>query len=143
MVHPAIQTVQRFANLLDQRRYDDLASVLAPECRYEFRGSRIQGAPAISEAYRKGTEWGFAVFDRIEFESEVIPVSELSAKVRFRDHLFCGDVDHRHTCEQVVTVNQSGRIIQIEHHDLAGEPEALNAFLKQCGVSRPSGDMNS
>lgn len=134
------QIVQRFATLLDERRYDDLADVLAPECIYEFRDSRIQGAGTIIETYRTNTEWGFGVFDRIEFQSEVFPVSESSARVRFRDHLYVGEKQHLHTCEQVVTVDESGRIVRITHCDLDGESEALNAFLQQHCLSRPSQD---
>lgn len=134
----ALQLALRFAALLDQRRYDDLADVLAAECVYEFRGGTIQGAQGIIQTYRTSTEWGFEVFDRTEFESEIFPVSEDSARVRFTDHLFLGDAGHRHVCEQVVTVNDEGRIMRIEHVDLPGETDALNAFMKSCGVTRPN-----
>lgn len=137
MPDSALQSAQQFADLLDQRSYDELQSVLGPRCVYEFRGGTIQGATAIIETYRTNTEWGFDVFDRIEFDSEVIPETEASARVRFTDHLFLGDSEHRHVCEQIVTINDTGRIAEIVHLDLPGEVEALNAFLKQCGVTRP------
>jgi hypothetical protein len=143
MFHQANQTAQCFADRLDHRRYDDLEDMLDPECIYEFRDGRIQGASAIIESYRANTEWGFDVFDRIEFESEVFPESETTVRVRFSDHLFLGDADHCHVCEQVVTIDDSGRIIQISHCDLEGETDALDAFLKKCGVSRPSDNLNS
>jgi hypothetical protein len=143
MSNPAIQAAQRFAHLLDQQRYDELADVLDSECSYEFRDRSIQGAQKIIETYRANTEWGFGLFDRIEFDSEVVPESDQSARVRFSDRLFLGNADHRHICEQIVTVDDTGRIIRIEHCDLEGETEALDAFLKKCDVSRPADDSNS
>lgn len=134
---------QRFAELLDRRRYDDLASLLDKDCVYEFRGGTIQGVKTIIETYRANTEWGFGVFDRIEFESEIVSQSGASANVRFSDHLFLGDAEHRHVCEQTVTIDDTGRIIRIVHRDLEGEIEALNAFMQKCGVSRPSDQAGS
>lgn len=143
MFQHAIETARQFADRLDQRRYDELAGVLDPHCVYEFRDSSIQGAQEIIETYRANTEWGFDVFDRIEFESDVSADSETSARVRFSDRLVVGEAAHRHASEQVVTVNASGRIVRIEHCDLPGETEALHAFLAKCGVSRPSDQAGS
>lgn len=143
MLNLAIEAAQRFAHLLDRRRYDDLADVIDSACIYEFRNRSIQGAPEIIESYRDNTEWGFGVFDRIQFDSEIAPVSETSARVRFRDHLFLGAADHLHTCEQIVTINDSRRIVRIEHCELEGETEALDAFLYRYGVSRPSDESHS
>lgn len=134
----ALRAAQRFASLLDRRSYNDLATVLASECVYEFRGGTIQGANAISETYRTNTEWGFDVFDRIDFESEVFAETDTSARIRFSDHLVHGDAEHLHMCEQVVMIDDEGQIVRIIHHDLPGETDALNAFMMKCGIAGPS-----
>ena len=140
MTEAAIQAAEQFASLLDSRQYDDLAVLLDRDCVYEFRGKSIRGAAAIINTYRVNTEWGFEVFDRIEFKSEIVSNSERSARVRFSDHLFLGESDYHYHCEQIISVNDERQIVQIVHHDLPGESEALTSFLHKCGVSRPSDD---
>ena len=138
MFNLAVEIARRFSELLDQRRYEELAAVLDPDCVYEFRDEKLQGVQNIIETYRANTEWGFDVFDRVEFESEVFPESNSTAKVQFVDRLSVGDADHRHECEQIVMLNETEKITRIVHRDLPGESEALNEFMRRCGLSRPT-----
>ena len=133
----ATRLARRFADLLDQREYKALGRILSPDCKYEFRDNTVHGSAGIIEVYRKNTEWGFKVFDRIEFESEVVAESKDSARVTFTDHLYCKGEVHHHKCQQIVSVDESKRISHIVHVDLDGKGAALDAFFEKCGVARP------
>ena len=132
-----IEIAKRFAAILIGRRYDTLDEVLSPDCRYEFRDRVVEGSTEIIEVYRKNTELGFDVFDRIGFESEVHPDSVNSARVTFTDHLFHNGEVHDHKCQQNLFFDDGGLIHRIVHVDLDGEGHALDAFFAKCGLVRP------
>lgn len=132
----AAQIARRFATLLDRREYDALRKVLSADCQYEFRNDLLQGSAEIIETYRKNTTWGFRVFDRIEFESNVNSESRDSARVTFTDRLHVKGEVHQHKCQQIVTVDEYDRINRIMHIDLNGEGAALDAFCQKRGVAR-------
>lgn len=132
-----VQIARQFAAILDQREYQRLSAVLSENCQYCWRGKLIRGANAIIDAYRKNTEWAFRVFDRIEFMSDVRPLSEDSARICFTDRIHSTNEVHAFHCEQVVTCDDQNQIIRIVQVDLEGEQAALEAFLSRCGVKRP------
>jgi len=132
-----ITLAKRFADSLDRRDYDALFGLIATDCQYEIQDRLIGSNAAIIQAYRENTEWAFDVFDRIEFESDVIPESEVSARITFTDHLYFGSDVHDYRCQQILHLDNSGRIDRIIHIDLAGEAAALRAYFEVCGIVPP------
>lgn len=120
MVTNVVSLAQRFANSLDCRDYDALYNLLDSECTYEVQDRLISESEAIVETYRRNTEWAFDAFDRIEFESSVLPESDTTARVTFVDRLYFGSMMHEYRCQQIVRIdNRNGRIVHIFHVDLA------------------------
>jgi hypothetical protein len=133
-----LKVVLQFADRLDRRDYDGLRDLLAADCRYELPDRRLVGCDAIIEAYRAGTEWAFAAFDQIDFESDLVAESDTSARVTFTDHLRSGERTHVFRCQQIVEWNSQGKIARIVHVDLPGEQTALREFFAKCGVVPPA-----
>lgn len=74
---------------------------------------------------------------------ESVPLDPHSAVIHYTDILTHHATTHRHHCAQRITVGPAeggeGLITRIEHIDLPGEHEALNAFLASVGLpSRPA-----
>ena len=132
-----LYTATAFAEALDRREYDSLKGLLAPDCKYQFGDELVNGSENIIATYRKNSEWGFDVFDQIEFQSEVRPESDLSARITFRDWISHEGMQHEHVCEQIVVVDHQGRIAHIRHVELPGEAARLKVFFDRCGVTRP------
>ncbi len=132
-------TASAFVRALDTEDFDGAQRLLAPDCEYRFRGKTTRGAGEIVDSYRAAAAWASASFDRIRYESALTQESPERFRVRFIDLTDHAGRSHRHECEQVFTLDARGRINRIEHIDLAGEREKLDAFLKRVGAERRSG----
>lgn len=127
---------QAFVHALDVEDFTAAQSLLDPDCVYQFRGKQTRTANAIIDSYRAAADWARASFDSIRYESDLIQESPTRFRVRYADLTDHAGQSHRHECEQVFTFNSKGRIDTIEHVDLPGERERLDAFLESVGVSR-------
>lgn len=136
---PALDTARRFAEALDREDYELASTLLAPDARYRIGGETLIGPEAITASYRGNGDWALATLDGVSYESRVEPAGPGRAAITFVDHLEHAMRRHTHTCRQVVAVNAEGRIAEIEHQDLPGERERLDAFFRETGVRR-SGD---
>lgn len=125
-----IEIVTSFAKALDHEDYDTAIGLLAPGCVYDIRGKRIEGAGAIVDSYRGNGEAARS-FDSIAYGSAVREGDDAWVVIEFWDELTHRGRTHRHVCEQWVRV-EAGAIVTIEHRDLAGEVEGLEAFKKWC-----------
>jgi hypothetical protein len=110
---------------------------------YAFRGRTIRGRDAIIASYAAAHAEASATYDAVAYESAVRADSggddpERSAIVRFVDLLTKAGRTHRHECEQRITVDPHAdppaQVVRIEHVDLPGEREALNAFHEAVGL---------
>ena len=132
-----IRTIaERFARALDDGDWDAAASLLHPECRYACRGT-LQTGPSLLDAYRTTDEWAKATFESVRYESRV-EVEDGRARIHFRDLMDHGEHHLDFRCQQLVSVDDDGRIIEIEHIDLPGETEKADRFNRACGVVRPT-----
>lgn len=122
-----LHIAERFANALDGEDYAVAESLLDVECEYLCRGELYRGPSQIIETYRGNGELAKR-FDAIEYGSQVVAKRNGQFRLEFADHLT--HAGHRLTfrCEQIIDVNQSGRIVRIEHLDLPGQREALAEF---------------
>jgi len=125
-----IKIVRAFAQALDREDYAGAMGLLSAGCVYSLRGETYEGPEAIVASY-KGNGDAAQAFDEISYGSSVRVGDEGWIVIEFWDELVHRGRRHRHVCEQWVRVEGS-RITRIEHRDLEGEPEKLNAFKKWC-----------
>ena len=141
MPAPAPELVLHVANslarALDRNDFMTAAGWIAPDCLYEVRGETVVGATAILASYADSANWAMRKFDEVRYESEVGAPDQATVAVLYTDYLQkAGGRWHRHRCRQHLTVGDAGRVVRIVHEDLAGEPESLEAYFKECGIVR-------
>lgn len=133
--------VERFALSLDGEDYGSATLLLSADCEYRIRGKTIVGAEAIIASYR-GNGDAAQNFDSIAYGSSVRAGGGDPKMgwivIEFWDEITHRGRSHRHQCEQWARV-VDGAIVEIEHRDVEGELESLNAFKAWCGIEL-SGD---
>lgn len=128
-----IEIVRRFAVALDEEDYVVARSVLSAACVYVFRERTYEGPEAIVGSYEGNGEAAKA-FDEISYGSSVRVGEDGWIVIEFWDELVHRGERLRHVCEQWARVSD-GAIVRIEHRDLDGERERLEAFKKRAGVA--------
>jgi hypothetical protein len=119
----------RFAGALDAEDHEAAARLLDPRCEYEIRGERLRGPSAIIASY-SGNAAAARAFDAIEYSSGV-RLEGAWVVIRFIDRIRHGGRSHEYACEQWLRVAE-GLITRIEHRELPGRREALDAFKRDC-----------
>jgi|GEM_PF-1020151 len=127
-----------FASALDRCTFDEAGPYLADRCVYLMGAGRMVGRGPIIDSYRENAEWAERVLDEIHYESNVHLCADGRAEISFTDHIFHRGRRHTYRCRQVLSFDQDGLIVRIEHVEIAGQRDHLDAFLGQCGVDRPS-----
>ena len=131
------EIVEAMARALDADDFATARTRLAADCVYETGRETLHGPEAIIASYAAATSWARRVFDEVRYESETGPAADGIVPVIFTDYVLkAGRRWHRHRCRQEFTVGGDGRIVRIVHHDLPGEREAVDAYLKECGIQR-------
>jgi hypothetical protein len=133
-----IEVVKNFAEALDREDYEVARSLLAPDCTYRVRSKVLLGPDAIIGSYKGSAEWGAANIDSVMYKSRVEAVTDDRFVVRFEDCLRHHGKSLTYASQQLVELDSYGRIRQIEHQDLPGEVERLEAFLREMGIDRSS-----
>jgi hypothetical protein len=123
------QRARRFASLLDGDDLARLAPLLAATCTYDTGQELLVGPEAIIASYRGASDRAREQFDDMRFESELIAADDHSAVVLFRDLITLRGRTHVHVCHQRVEFAPDGKVVRIEHRELPGERERLEAFL--------------
>lgn len=126
-----LEVVRRFAAALDREDYRAAHGLLHPRCVYTIRGAMIEGPEAIVDSYRGNGDTAARVFDEIAYGSEIAAGEDGWIVVRFFDRITHAGERLEHVCEQWVRVDAAGAIVRIEHRDLPGERERLEAFKKR------------
>ncbi len=130
----AAQVAASFARALDRDDYNAAAKILAPECAYATGDGVIFGIQPILDSYARNSEWARTHLDTVEYNSTLARADEHSASIMFLDRIAKGSESFEHRCEQTFHVDARGLITRIEHHDLPGERDKLNAFFEKCGI---------
>jgi hypothetical protein len=133
-----IEVVKEFAAALDRQDYEVAGGLLAPDCTYRVRSKVLVGPDAIIGSYKDSAQWGAAHIDSVEYRSRVEPIADSRFVIRFEDCIQHLGKNLTHATQQLVELNASGKIRQIEHQDLPGEVEALEAFFRAAGIDRGS-----
>lgn len=135
------KVVREFATALDRQDYTTARDLLASDCAYHIRSRVLLGPDAIIGSYKSNAEWGAANIDITVYKSSVERAPDGRFLVRFEDHIQHAGRRFTHTSRQFVTVNADSRIALIEHEDLPGAQEALEAFFFEAGVHRRAADI--
>ena len=125
--------VTRLAIALDTCDWAAATAVLDESCAYCIGDDVHHGPDAIIASYRRAHERAVQMFDCIEYESAVACQDD-HCVIRYADHVEYGGHTHTHACEQDVWVSEAGLIVRIVHRDVPGERDALNRFLRRCGL---------
>jgi hypothetical protein len=125
----------QFASLMDENRYEEAAALLAENCSYKIRETRIDGRDAIIDSYVANYKKGLGKLDEIQFLSNVVQLGGNRFQLEYLDRIRKGDVWHEHRCNQIITF-EGDAIADIQHVDLPGEVEALHEFYLKVGLER-------
>jgi len=117
----------RFAKSLDNEDYAAAKSLLSDACEYACRGELYHGPRAIIASY-EGNGNAANTFDSIHYESQVVAEPTGKFRIHFSDHITHGGQHFLFRCEQLIEIDDLGRIARIEHVDLPGQVEALSEF---------------
>lgn len=123
-----------FAEALDRDDFDAARELLADDCEYDTGDGIVRGAGAVLAPYRETSQKARRTFDEIVYESEVERVDGARATILFTDRLRHAGRRHAFRCHQVIEVDGRGLVTRIEHREIDGEREKLEAFFRAAGV---------
>lgn len=130
------QTAEHWATTLDDDDFSSLPHLMTPNCAYDSPSGRLKGREAIVDSYRSNSEWAHDTFDNITWQSSVEVEGEDSALITFVDLTEHRGQHHEYRCQQRIWI-EDGLVHRIQHIDLDGESEALEAYFVRVGVTRP------
>ena len=123
-----------FAQALDRDDFDAARALLAESCEYDTGEGLVRGADAVLAPYRETSERCRRTFDEIVYASEVESAEGGRATILFIDRIRHRGLRHAFRCRQVIEVDERGRVARIEHREIDGEREKLEAFFRAAGV---------
>ncbi len=127
---------REFAQALDRDDFSTASTLLAEDCVYKSPGDTLQGRADIMSSYETNSAWASEAFDAVHYSSTVAEHDGQRMCIMFTDRVDHKGVTHAYRCRQILTPNEAGYIQHIDHVEIAGEREALERFLKECGVTR-------
>ncbi|MCA9286396.1 MAG: hypothetical protein KDA22_14315 [Phycisphaerales bacterium] len=129
-----LEIVRRFAVALDREDYPAARALVDAGCVYSIRGRTLCGPDAIVGSYQSNGDAAAQKFDAIAYGSSVAPGTDGWIVITFTDRIRHAGKSLEHVCEQWVRLDAQARIVRIEHHDLPGERERLEAFKRSVGL---------
>lgn len=128
---------QAFGTALDLDDFRTALSLLAETCTYDIGEEILKGPKAIVSSYESNMLEGRKKLDELVWgESTVEWMGDLKVAVYFTDYLKHKGKSHIHKCRQVLSFDELGKIVHIEHQNLPGEPEKLKAFYQTVGLGK-------
>ena len=128
-------TAKKFGEYLDQDDFENFRTVLAENCNYEIGGQTLTTKDSIAGLYEKNMKEGKVKFDELVWgKSEIKKVSEDQYDVYFSDFLKHKGISHNYKCKQRITINSDNLVERIDHMELPGERESLDAYYSQVGL---------
>ena len=131
----SLERVQQLAAALDREDWPAARALLAEHCEYDCGAERMHGPEAILASYRESAEWGRKNLEHVRYESAVRKDAR-GFVITYTDLIEHRGAGHRYRCEQHVGLDDDGLVARIEHRELPGEKEALNAYWQAIGVKR-------
>jgi hypothetical protein len=125
-----LQIAQEFATLIDQKKFDDAAQLLAEDCTYHYFEGSYSGRNNIANIYRMLQKSGEGDFDEIVVSSEVDELPDGKYRIRFNDLLRIGERWHALHSEEILSI-EDGFVRHIEHPAMPEEARALVEFIRE------------
>lgn len=123
------------ARALDADDFEAARAFLDEACLYELGDRRLAGPAEILASYEDSTRRAHAAFETVRYRSAADAVSGDTVTMLYVDELaYAGEV-HVHRCRQHLTVGPGGRVVRIVHEEIAGEHDALSAFVARHGIA--------
>jgi len=135
----AVKQARLFAEALERKDNEAARAMLAPECVYFQLSRDLRGPKAIVAEYDRVGRWGIDQFDSIERESSVTPTEDGRAMLTFFYHVRHKGKSLKIRSEQIIELDEAGRIGRIEHVELASQANALFQFYIDVGIISKSG----
>lgn len=130
------RAAQQFGTALDNDDFVLAASVVGENCTYEIGDKTLIGPKEILGLYEENMKAGRKKFDELEWgKCRIEVLNESQAAVHFEDFLKHRGIEHIYKCFQILTFNESEKIIKIEHQEYPNEREQFDLFLKKVGLS--------
>lgn len=129
------ETAAAFATALDRADYRTAAALLAEDVEYATDRRTLRGPPEVIGSYREHDEWTRRNLQSVDYESATRVDGDLVV-VTFIDRLAHCGLTHTYACEQLLWIDQRGLIRRIEHREIPGQREAVEAFLARLGIKR-------
>lgn len=139
-VSSILTKAQTFAAALDREDFGAASALLDARCVYASPTGEMVGVTKIIDSYRANAEWASATFDRIRYESAVEARPDGTFLITFTDHTVHAGLKNTYRCQQILTFDNPGRISRIEHREIDGQRELLDAFFGKCGIARPAAE---
>jgi len=135
----AVKQARLFAEALQRGDYESARKLLAPGCVYFQLAREMKGPEAIINSYEHLAKWGVDQFDSIERESSVKPTEDGRALLTFFYKINHKGKSLRIRSEQIIELDDAGRIGRIEHVELASQANDLFKFYFETGIISKSG----
>ncbi|MHC4600032.1 MAG: hypothetical protein ACYS47_13600 [Planctomycetota bacterium] len=123
-----------FATSLDREDHAAAAGFLDENCVYYIGDRCMQGREEIVSAYRENAERARRVFDTVIYSHSVTQTDHREFLILFLDAIRHEGTPFVHKCKQKIVFNNAERIDLIIHHDIPGEREKLEAFMRERGI---------
>jgi len=127
---------RQFAEALDRDDFDAARDLLHENVVYDAPNGRLDSRDAVIDSYARNARWARRAFDELTFRSDVQMLATDRAEILYTDETMHRGVHHIYQCRQIITFDDTGRISHIEHREIPGEKEKLEAFLDRVGVKR-------
>ena len=135
------EIAETFGTALDHDDFPTTENLIHQDCIYDIGSDIIVGPKEIVSSYEKNMIDGRKKLDELVWgESYVEALNENVFEVYFTDFLKHKGISHVHKCKQTLTITEEGKIIRIDHINLANEPEKLAAFYQQVGIAKNESD---
>jgi hypothetical protein len=135
----AVNQARLFAEALEREDYETARNLLAPKCVYFQLARDLRGAEAVVASFARGAKWGIDQFDSVERESSVKATEDGRAMLTFFYKIRHKGKSLRIRSEQIIELDEAGRIGRIEHVELASQANALFKFYLDTGIISKSG----
>ncbi len=124
-----------YANALDEDDFESARVYLAQNCQYSVGGKELYGPEAIIQSFREGSDKAKRIFDQVDYGSEILRVDGNSVTTQFTDLIQIKGQSLIYSSKQHLKFGEDGLIVRIEHEEIPGELEGLQALLKRLGVA--------
>ncbi|MHC4780937.1 MAG: hypothetical protein ACYTFG_20385 [Planctomycetota bacterium] len=122
---------EHFASALDREDFPAAAKLLDAQVVYYFGSECITGRDRVIAAYRDHSIRARKVFDRIIYSHSLEATEHRQFLITFIDAIRHRGRPFAHKCRQKIAFNRADLIDLIIHHDLPGEKDKLDTYMRE------------